>query len=109
MNLKKWWPSARAGQPSKSSRRRRRVEPRLYLIAAGVVILVFALYLWAPSFLKTVENKLFDLHFVLRGPRDPGRQVAIVAIDEHSLAALGRWPWPPSVLPRVGRGPARHP
>ena len=103
MNLKKWWPPGRAGQPSKSSRRRRRVEPRLYLIAAGVVILVFALYLWAPSFLKTVENKLFDLHFVLRGPRDPGRQVAIVAIDERSLAALGRWPWHRSVLARLVR------
>src|SRR5262249_57620615 len=103
MNLKKWWPSGRTSQPSKSPRRRRRVEPRLYLIAASVVILVSRLYLWAPSFLKTVENKLFDLHFVLRGPRDPGRQVAIVAIDERSLAALGRWPWPRSVLARVVR------
>jgi adenylate cyclase len=85
------------------ARRRRRVDRRIYLIAAGVVVLVFALYLWAPTFLKTVENKLYDLHFVLRGPQDPGHQVAILAIDEKSLAAFGRWPWPRSMLARVVR------
>ena len=85
------------------SARRQRVDRRIYLIAAGVVVLVFALYLWAPSFLKTVENKLYDLHFVLRGPHYPGHQVVIVAIDEKSLAAFGRWPWPRSLLARVVR------
>jgi adenylate cyclase len=103
MNLKKRWPLGRAGRPAANARRRRPVDRRIYLIAAGVVVLVFALYLWAPAFLKTVENKLYDLHFVLRGSRDPGRQVAIVAIDEQSLAAFGRWPWPRSVLARVVR------
>jgi adenylate cyclase len=101
--VKTWWPLGRAGRPSTSARRRRPVDRRIYLIAAGVVVLVFALFLWAPAFLKTVENKLYDLHFVLRGPRDPGTQVAIVAIDEKSLAAFGRWPWPRSVLARVVR------
>jgi adenylate cyclase len=103
MNLTKVWPLARANRPSTSARRRRKVEPRVYLIAAAVVVLVFALYLWAPGFLRTVENKLYDLHFVLRGPHDPGQQVAIVAIDERSLAAIGRWPWPRSTLARVVR------
>jgi len=79
------------------------VDRRIHLIGLSVVILVFALYLWAPSFLKTVENKLYDLHFVLRGPQHPGSNVAIVAIDEKSLAAFGRWPWPRSVLSRVVR------
>jgi adenylate cyclase len=82
---------------------RRRIDRRLYLIAGAVVALVFALYLAAPSFLKTVENKLYDLHFGLRGARAPGDQVAIVAIDDKSLAALGRWPWPRSLLARVVR------
>src|SRR5437773_7614669 len=71
---------------------------RPYLIAAGVMALVFALFLRAPSFLATVETKLYDLHFALRGARDPGDQVVIVAADEKSLATLGRWPWPRSVL-----------
>jgi len=70
MRLKMWRALARALRPSRSPRRQR-VDRRIYLIAAGVVVLVFALYLWAPSFLKTVENKLYDLHFVLRGPHYP--------------------------------------
>jgi adenylate cyclase len=84
-------------------RRRSSVDRRIYLIAVGVVVLVFALYLAAPAFLKTVENKLYDLHFTLRGVRDPGPQVAIVAVDENSLAALGRWPWPRSTLAQMVR------
>ena len=36
---------------------------RVYLIAAGVIALTFALFFWAPGFLKTVETKLYDLHF----------------------------------------------
>ena len=45
-----------------------------------------------------METKLYDLHFALRGARVPGDQVVIVAADEKSLATLGRWPWPRSVL-----------
>jgi adenylate cyclase len=82
---------------------RRLVSParRVYLIAASVAILVFALFFWAPEFLKVVETKLYDLHFMLRGARNPGDQVVIVAIDEKSVAAIGRWPWPRSVLARL--------
>jgi adenylate cyclase len=71
---------------------------RFYLIAAGVVVLVFALFVWAPEFLKSIETRFYDLHFALRGPTRPGDQVVIVAIDEKSLAAVGRWPWPRSIL-----------
>ena len=66
-----------------------------------VVVLVFAVYLAAPGFLKTVENKLYDLHFTLRGVRPPGDQVTIIAIDDPSLAAVGRWPWPRSILAQM--------
>jgi adenylate cyclase len=71
---------------------------RIYLIAAGVIILVLALFLWAPEFLHTVEIRLYDLHFKLRGAQRLGDGVVIAAIDEKSLAALGRWPWPRSLL-----------
>jgi adenylate cyclase len=74
------------------------VAARPYVIAALVVAVVFVLFLWAPAFLTTIETTLYDLHFTLRGARDPGDAVVIVAADETSLAALGRWPWPRSVL-----------
>jgi CHASE2 domain-containing sensor protein len=59
-------------------------------LAAAVVAAVFVLFVRAPDFLTTMETKLYDLHFALRGARDPGDQVVIVAADEKSLAALGR-------------------
>jgi adenylate cyclase len=74
---------------------------RVYLIAASVIVFTFALFLWAPDFLQTVETKLYDLHFTIRGVRSPGDEVLIAAIDEKSLAAIGRWPWPRSVLAQL--------
>ena len=72
---------------------------RVYLIAVAVIVLVLALYLAAPDFLQAVELRLYDLHFTLRGTRAQGtEQVVIAAIDEKSLAALGRWPWPRSLM-----------
>ena len=71
---------------------------RVYLIAAAVVVLALAVFLWAPEFLKTAEIRLYDLHFKLRGTEQPGDRVVIAAIDEKSLTALGRWPWPRSLM-----------
>ena len=74
---------------------------RVYLIAAAVIVVVLALFLWAPDFLQAVEVRLYDLHFKLRGTQaQPAERIVIVAIDEKSLAALGRWPWPRSLMAR---------
>jgi adenylate cyclase len=67
-------------------------------LAAGVVVVIGALYLAAPEFLQVVEYKVYDQHFLLRGARAPHPQIVIVAIDEASLKTLGRWPWSRTVL-----------
>jgi adenylate cyclase len=72
---------------------------RLYLIAASVIVVVVALFLSAPEFLQAVEARLYDLHFKLRGTQQQTADgIVIAAIDEKSLAALGRWPWPRSLM-----------
>ena len=72
---------------------------RVYLIAAAVIVAVLALFLWAPDFLQAVEVRLYDLHFNLRGTQpQTAERIVIAAIDEKSLAALGRWPWPRSLM-----------
>ncbi|MFI5377634.1 MAG: CHASE2 domain-containing protein, partial [Candidatus Rokuibacteriota bacterium] len=72
---------------------------RVYLIALAVIVVVLALFLWAPDFLQAVEVRLYDLHFKLRGTQpQTAERVVIAAIDEKSLAALGRWPWPRSLM-----------
>ena len=81
---------------------RARTARRPYLLLAlGVIGLLGGLWYRAPAFLQNVEFILYDEHFRLRGPRAANPQIAIVAIDERSLAAVGRWPWSRAVLARL--------
>ncbi|MBP9532802.1 MAG: CHASE2 domain-containing protein, partial [Syntrophaceae bacterium] len=61
----------------------------------GVVLMLltlFAFFLsWGP--LETLENSLYDLRANLRVTSSKA-PVAVIAIDEQSIANLGRWPWP---------------
>ena len=45
------------------------------------------------SFFRQVELKAYDYRFKLRGQRNPGEDVVILAIDEKSIEELGRFPW----------------
>ena len=71
--------------------RRRRREAGLLLGAAAVAALMCAAYL--SHVLGTVEDWTMDKRFAIRGAHTPG-DVAIVAIDEKTLAELGQWPFP---------------
>jgi adenylate cyclase len=70
--------------------------PRLTVgrITTAVGVAVAALRLLAPWSLNLFDLKVVDLRHLVRGPLQPAPEVAIVAIDEESLAKLGRWPWP---------------
>jgi adenylate cyclase len=59
----------------------------------GVTLTMCALLIWRPTFCEFLELKLYDLKFRFRGPIPAGQQVAILAIDDDSLKAIGRWPW----------------
>ena len=68
------------------------------LISLGLYV---ALYLAAHPhpmlrFLADIELRTLDVRFQLRGPRPPGGDVVIVAIDQKSQDVLGRWPFPRS-------------
>lgn len=47
------------------------------------------------------ERKSRDLRFIMRGKEDAGGKVAIAAIDDKSLEAIGRWPWSRSVMAQL--------
>jgi serine/threonine-protein kinase len=61
----------------------------------GIVLLlltIFAFFLsWGP--LETLEYGIYDLSANLR-VKPSKAPVAVIAIDEQSIANLGRWPWP---------------
>ena len=41
--------------------------------------------------LELLEAKTLDLRMQLRGPRPPGNEIAIIALDEKIEQQLGRW------------------
>jgi adenylate cyclase len=63
-------------------------------VSLGIALLTALLRLAAPTPLELLDMKALDFRHVVRGPLDDGGDVVIAAIDEKSLAELGRWPWP---------------
>jgi adenylate cyclase len=60
---------------------------------AAVTLAVAVLLLYRPDSTEFIEYKFYDLKFRYRGPLTPGPEIAIVALDDASLRAVGRWPW----------------
>jgi len=51
------------------------------------------LYLFTPSVFYSLDNRLRDFMFVMRGEIPQSNNVVIVDIDEKSLKKHGQWPW----------------
>src|SRR5262245_40006477 len=67
----------------------------------GILLTLFVAgsYLGGRSFLETFELKFYDFRSTFLQDHTQPNEVAIIAIDDDSLAQLGRWPWPRS---RIG-------
>jgi adenylate cyclase len=50
------------------------------------------------ALLDALEMKTIDWRYQLRGPRPPPPDVLIAAVDDQSIQAKGRWPWPRRTL-----------
>ncbi len=50
--------------------------------------------------MQSLERKAYDLG-VLASSRTPSDKIAVIAIDEQSIANLGRWPWPREIHARM--------
>ena len=65
-----------------------------FLLAVLTIFSVLFLYYTQNSFLEAFEAKTYDLRFKdLRGPIQPSPNIGIIAIDDKSIAELGRYPW----------------
>ncbi|MDO8312774.1 MAG: adenylate/guanylate cyclase domain-containing protein [Sideroxyarcus sp.] len=72
------------------------------LLAALSILAVLSLYYTQNSFLEAFEAKTYDLRFRdMRGaiPLEPS--IGIIAIDDKSIAELGRYPWTRSQYARL--------
>ncbi len=67
--------------------------------AALLVVLLF-LFSASSDLMQSLERKAYDLG-VLASSRVPSDKIAIIAIDDQSIANLGRWPWPREIQGRM--------
>lgn len=72
-------------------------------LAAGFLIAVLAAALAWSNLLEGAEWRSYDLRLSLTARDTPDPRIVLVAIDEKSLAALGRWPWPRETHARLIR------
>lgn len=68
------------------------------LIAIGSILISTTLYFSKIDLLNSIDLKLRDVRFRLRGKIEPHNRVMIVAIDSRSVDELGRWPWDRKVM-----------
>jgi len=72
-----------------------------FSITLCLILLICTVFIMGPSFLELLELKTMDLRFISRGVREPGGSVALAVIDEKSLDAEGKWPWPRAKIARL--------
>ncbi|MCF8092394.1 MAG: adenylate/guanylate cyclase domain-containing protein [Desulfotignum sp.] len=64
------------------------------LIGTCITLVFCLLYVFKPVFFEFMEYKLYDV-FVQQTVKPPETvSVAVIDIDEYSLARFGQWPWP---------------
>src|SRR5262249_22288126 len=66
-------------------------ERTIGLLLIGLFV---TLRLWDPAIVEEIRLKSFDIYQELRPRAQQQLPVAIVDIDEASLAKYGQWPWP---------------
>jgi serine/threonine-protein kinase len=65
------------------------------------VLVTLVLFVAARSdLMQSLERKAYDLG-VRATARTPSDRIAIIAIDDQSIANLGRWPWPREIHARM--------
>jgi eukaryotic-like serine/threonine-protein kinase len=58
----------------------------------GLVVVVLMLFAGNSDLLQSLERKAYDMG-VQASSRTPSDRIAVIAIDDTSIANIGRWPW----------------
>jgi serine/threonine-protein kinase len=70
-----------------------------WFVGVLVVLAVFVLHS-ATDFFGTLERRYYDFASTSTS-RLPSERIAIIAIDDQSIANIGRWPWPRDVQAKL--------
>src|SRR4051812_3001898 len=58
----------------------------------GLVVVVLMLFAGGSDLLQSLERKAYDMG-VQASSRNASDKIAVIAIDDTSIANIGRWPW----------------
>ena len=78
---------------------------KLFLyISTALILFIFisSLYIFIPKLPNSIDNRLRDHFFSIRGEIEPKTDsLTIIDIDEKSIKKLGQWPWPRDILSQI--------
>ncbi len=66
---------------------------RLVAACLALAAVVAGLHIFRPGLLARIDLAVYDRLLAAAPRRPPSDRLALVEIDERSLAAIGRWPW----------------
>jgi len=77
-------------------------KTKINLLVGFSITLLMAIFMFIElSPMETLEEKLYDYRFKIRGAIKPPEDIVIAAIDEKSLGRFGRWPWSRDKIARL--------
>lgn len=92
--------------PDAESSTAARTANRRFILLCGLApaIVTAALVIWRPGVLAQLDYRAYDALVRASPVRPPDGRVAIVDIDDRSLATIGQWPWRRDVVAElIGR------
>src|SRR5512145_1390903 len=66
----------------------------------GLLVALLFVLSAGSDLIESLERKAYDIG-VMASSREPSDKIAVIAIDEQSIANLGRWPWPREIHARM--------
>lgn len=72
-----------------------------FILSLSLSIFLSAIYIFFPSLPDSLDNRLRDYLFTIRGELPHNQNVVIVDIDETSIKSLGQWPWSRDILAKI--------
>lgn len=65
----------------------------LLVLFVLISTLLSSAYLFLPAHFQSLDARIRDFYFKVRGAQKVSNEIVIVDIDEKSIKALGQWPW----------------
>ncbi len=80
----------------------------LLLLFISISTIISLLYIFIPQEFQSLDNRIRDFYFTIRGPQKSSENIVIVDIDEKSIKELGQWPWERDKLAQILNNLTQH-